>query len=146
MYLILTNLWINWSLLQDKFSEPHLRPLRAAVFVLQAVSGLIPTIHYIIRLQPEEHLAFYWLVIEYILQIKAVLFFASHYPEKLLPGKFDIWFSSHQLFHIFTLLSTLAYVRFMFITVQNTLTVNYNKIEIVTEFWQKSLVKILLKV
>lgn len=37
--------------------------------------------------------------------ILAALFYGSHLPEALLPGKFDILGSSHQLFHVFVYLN-----------------------------------------
>jgi len=32
------------------------------------------------------------------------------WPERVLPGKFDIWGSSHQIFHIFVLLAAAAHL------------------------------------
>lgn len=100
--------------------------MRAAVFLFLGLSAIVPTIHYIFKLKPEEYVAFTWLMITYVLQVIALLFFATHYPEKKYPGKFDVWFSSHQIFHVFTVLATLAYFRFMYIGVQIKMSVFYN--------------------
>jgi hypothetical protein len=36
----------------------------------------------------------------YILFVLQAFFFASHLPEKLFPGKFDILGQGHQIFHV----------------------------------------------
>ena len=43
-----------------------------------------------------------WLyILVYTLMLVAVFFYGSKLPEKLLPGKFDLFGHSHQFFHIF---------------------------------------------
>ena len=38
------------------------------------------------------------------------LFFASRFPESVWPGKFDIWGSSHQIFHVMIVIACVVHV------------------------------------
>ncbi|KAK6009181.1 hypothetical protein OSTOST_25921 [Ostertagia ostertagi] len=92
---IIVSLW-------DKFSESRFRPLRAGVFVAMGCSGILPTVHYIItdgvRSLFEDN-AFHWLLLMAFLYLLGALLYATRTPERFFPGKCDIWFQSHQLFH-----------------------------------------------
>ncbi|KIH64200.1 hypothetical protein ANCDUO_05492, partial [Ancylostoma duodenale] len=83
---IIVSLW-------DKFSESRFRPLRA---------GIVPTVHYIItdgvRSLFEDN-AFHWLLLMAFLYLLGALLYATRTPERFFPGKCDIWFQSHQIFH-----------------------------------------------
>ncbi|CAD6195116.1 unnamed protein product [Caenorhabditis auriculariae] len=92
---IVVSLW-------DKFSEPRYRPFRAGVFVGMGASGIVPTIHYIItdgvRSLFEDN-SFHWLLLMAFLYLLGAMLYATRTPERFFPGKCDIWFQSHQLFH-----------------------------------------------
>ncbi|CAB3409082.1 unnamed protein product [Caenorhabditis bovis] len=92
---IVVSLW-------DKFSESKFRPIRAGVFVGMGCSGIVPTIHYIItdgvRSLFEDN-SFHWLLLMAFLYLLGALLYATRTPERFFPGKCDIWFQSHQLFH-----------------------------------------------
>ncbi|CAJ0580469.1 unnamed protein product, partial [Mesorhabditis spiculigera] len=86
----------------DKFSESRFRPLRAGVFVAMGCSGVVPTVHYIITdgvhsLFNEN--SFHWLLLMAALYLIGAGLYATRTPERFFPGKCDIWFQSHQLFH-----------------------------------------------
>lgn len=93
---IVVSLW-------DKFSAPEYRNLRAGLFIGLGLSGVIPAIHYSAR----EGLtaafttgALGWLLLMAALYIGGALLYAMRIPEKWFPGYCDIWFQSHQIFHI----------------------------------------------
>ncbi|KAH8395819.1 hypothetical protein KR215_004574 [Drosophila sulfurigaster] len=93
---IIVSLW-------DKFSEPNLRPLRAGVFMSFGLSGVIPAIHYSIMegwFSQISRASLGWLILMGLLYILGALLYALRVPERWFPGKFDIWFQSHQLFHV----------------------------------------------
>ncbi|EDV91361.1 adiponectin receptor protein isoform X1 [Drosophila grimshawi] len=93
---IIVSLW-------DKFSEPSLRPLRAGVFMSFGLSGVIPAIHYSIMegwFSQISRASLGWLILMGLLYILGALLYALRVPERWFPGKFDIWFQSHQLFHV----------------------------------------------
>ncbi|XP_039970486.1 adiponectin receptor protein [Bactrocera tryoni] len=93
---IIVSLW-------DKFSEPGLRPLRAGVFMSFGLSGIIPAIHYSLMegwFSKISQASLGWLILMGLLYILGAMLYALRVPERWFPGKFDIWFQSHQLFHI----------------------------------------------
>lgn len=93
---IMVSLW-------DKFSESRYRPLRAGVFVAMGCSGVIPAVHYIITdgvTSLFQENSFHWLLLMAALYLLGATLYATRTPERFYPGKFDIWFQSHQLFHL----------------------------------------------
>ncbi|XP_055678397.1 adiponectin receptor protein [Lutzomyia longipalpis] len=93
---IVVSLW-------DKFSEPNLRPLRAGVFMSFGLSGIIPAIHYGLMegwFTQISRASLGWLVLMGLLYILGATFYAARVPERWFPGKCDIWFQSHQIFHV----------------------------------------------
>ncbi|CAF3870209.1 unnamed protein product [Rotaria sordida] len=88
----------------DKFSSAHYRIYRALLFITFGVFGFIPSCHYMIQFGVEH--AFKVGAIQYLLLVAALYLigaclYAARIPERLAPGLFDIWFQSHQLFHVF---------------------------------------------
>uniref|UniRef100_A0A0K0EP17 Adiponectin receptor protein n=1 Tax=Strongyloides stercoralis TaxID=6248 RepID=A0A0K0EP17_STRER len=96
VFAVIVSLW-------DKFSESKYRPYRALVFVLMGLSGVIPAIHFImtdgISKMINEN-GFYYLIVMAILYLIGAMLYATRTPERFFPGKCDIWFQSHQLFHL----------------------------------------------
>lgn len=107
---IVVSLW-------DKFSEPEFRAIRAGMFIALGLSGLIPAVHYGIIFGGYKAFnvgALGWLILMAILYIVGAILYAARIPERLFPGKFDIWFQSHQIFHVFVVIA--AYVHYHGIT------------------------------
>jgi len=87
----------------DRFNTPVYRPLRALLFVCLGGFGLVPTLHLLI--QAGWHSALIeggipWLFLMAVLYITGALLYGARIPERLMPGKFDLWFQSHQIFHV----------------------------------------------
>lgn len=107
---VLVSLW-------DKFGETRFRWLRAVVFATFGCSGIIPAIHYLIVngwFQAIYEGSFGWLFLMAALYLSGATIYALRVPERFFPGKFDIWFHSHQLFHVFVIVA--AFVHFKGIT------------------------------
>ncbi|KAL1117050.1 hypothetical protein AAG570_004378 [Ranatra chinensis] len=107
---IVVSLW-------DRFSDSRFRPLRAGVFAGFGLSGVIPAVHYGIVegwLNAVYNASLGWLILMGCLYILGALVYAFRVPECLFPGKFDIWFQSHQIFH--TLVLAAAFVHYHGIT------------------------------
>ncbi|XP_052781129.1 adiponectin receptor protein-like [Mya arenaria] len=107
---IIVSLW-------SKFSEPRFRPLRAGVFIAFGLSGVIPALHIVITdgfWEAVNKHSLGWLSLMGLLYIVGALIYAIRIPERLFPGKFDIWFQSHQIFHMFVLAA--AFVHYHGIT------------------------------
>lgn len=96
---IMVSLW-------DKFSESGWRPFRAAVFMTFGLSGIIPAIHFGVVegwFTKVSQQSLGWLILMGVLYIFGALLYALRVPERWFPGKCDIWFHSHQIFHVFVL-------------------------------------------
>nr|ACO15235.1 ADIPOR-like receptor CG5315 [Caligus clemensi] len=90
----------------DFFAGPRFRPLRAGVFIFFGLSGIAPATHYGIVNGWEKAVyeaALGWLILMGILYITGALLYAMRIPERFFPGKVDIWFHSHQIFHCFVM-------------------------------------------
>ncbi|CAH8515371.1 unnamed protein product [Schistosoma curassoni] len=92
--------------MSSKFSTPPYRPLRAGVFIALGLSGVIPSVHSTILngfWQSVNHLSFGWLVLMGVLYISGASIYAARVPERCFRGHFDLWFQSHQIFHVFVI-------------------------------------------
>ncbi|XP_066447054.1 adiponectin receptor protein 2 isoform X1 [Eleutherodactylus coqui] len=97
----------------DLFATPQYRGVRAGVFVGLGLSGIIPTLHFVISegfLKAATMGQVGWLFLMASLYITGAALYAARIPERFFPGKCDIWFHSHQLFHIFVVAG--AFVHF----------------------------------
>lgn len=100
----------------DKFSEAHYRPVRAGVFTSFALSSVIPSVHWYIthgglsQLSSAFQSAVYFIILMASLYITGVLFYALRIPERFYPGKFDLYFHSHTLFHIFVFAAAITHL------------------------------------
>ncbi|TMS39208.1 hypothetical protein L596_005772 [Steinernema carpocapsae] len=103
--------------LWDKFAEPKFRPLRAIVFVAMGLSAIVPTVHLFITDGFQylyEYTILHWLVAMGSMYLIGAALYAFRIPERFFPGKCDIWFQSHQLFHTFVIIA--AFIHFHGIT------------------------------
>ncbi|KAK6529720.1 hypothetical protein TWF281_008883 [Arthrobotrys megalospora] len=96
-------------LLNPKYQGLKYRTFRALTFVCTGLSGFAPLAHGIKlfgfeQMMKQSGMPYYML--EGLLLIIGASFYATRIPESKWPGKFDIWFSSHQIFHVFVVLGT----------------------------------------
>lgn len=56
--------------------------------------------------------------IQSIVLLLCAVFYASHLPEKIWPGKFDIFGQSHQIFHVFVIVNNIVTFRAAHIDLQ----------------------------
>jgi len=90
----------------DFFAGPRFRPLRAGVFIFFGLSGIAPATHFGIANGWEKSVeegALGWLILMGCLYITGAVLYAVRIPERFFPGKLDIWFHSHQIFHCFVI-------------------------------------------
>lgn len=97
--------------LHPRLQHPKYRPHRTAAFVSTVLSGLGPAFHgmYVHGMYRGWHeCGVKWWFAEGFWYALGVVFFVSRYPERLVygkdgkgpwKGKFDVWGSSHSLFH-----------------------------------------------
>ncbi|KAI5198357.1 hypothetical protein AUEXF2481DRAFT_31720 [Aureobasidium subglaciale EXF-2481] len=90
------------------FRTPKWRPFRAGMFVAMGASAVVPVLHGVSLFgvtQLQKQMGLSYLVLQGVLYISGAAIYAARVPERLKPGSFDIWGSSHQIFHILVLLA-----------------------------------------
>nr|XP_019048988.1 hypothetical protein I302_02768 [Kwoniella bestiolae CBS 10118]OCF27918.1 hypothetical protein I302_02768 [Kwoniella bestiolae CBS 10118] len=78
------------------------RLLRTCTFLFLGCSTIIPILHLIISegyAHAKRTISVDWIFTAGGIYILGACVYATRYPEKLYPGKFDTYFSSHQIFH-----------------------------------------------
>ena len=89
--------------------------MRAGVFVSLGLSGVIPMLHTIIKNGAEISFGkgqIHWLILMALIYIFGATFYATRFPECKWPGRFDLVFQSHQIFHVMVVIAALG--RFYF--------------------------------
>ncbi|GAB1194770.1 hypothetical protein APSETT444_004020 [Aspergillus pseudonomiae] len=82
---------------------PRWRKVKVGTFGIFGASSFIPLLHGVQRYGLEYMLQYSgikWYLLELTFYGTGVGLYAFRIPERLAPGRFDIWGSSHQLFHI----------------------------------------------
>jgi len=96
-----------------RFRTPTWRPFRASMFVLLGLSAVIPCLHGLEIYGMEQmnrQIGLFWVVLQGSLYILGAAIYAARVPERLWPGSFDIWGSSHQIFHTLVVLAAGAHL------------------------------------
>ncbi|KAF2021540.1 HlyIII-domain-containing protein [Aaosphaeria arxii CBS 175.79] len=99
--------------IHPKMRSPALRPFRALMFVLMGLSACAPVAHGLELFGIEELrnvLGLDWVLLQGALYILGAGIYAARVPERLRPGKFDIWGSSHQIFHVLIVIAAVAHL------------------------------------
>jgi adiponectin receptor len=100
--------------LLPRFRSRQWREFRAGIFVTMGLSALIPIIHGIKLFglkQTHNQSGMYWFCLEGLFYGLGATFYAKRVPERWWPGAFDIWGSSHQVFHVFVLLGLASHLK-----------------------------------
>ncbi len=96
----------------NKFATPQFRPLRFCVFVLFGLYGGIPFVHIFLRdgyAVSTDAYSLWGFVCMGAVYIFGASLYVMRIPERFFPGKFDIWASSHQLFHVCVVTAALVH-------------------------------------
>ncbi|OTA55836.1 mPR-like GPCR protein [Hypoxylon sp. EC38] len=99
--------------LAPTFQGPRWRTLRLLTFVCTGLSGLAPIIHGIVmfgfeQMMRQSGLPYY--LAEGGLFLLGAVVYATRFPESISPGTFDIYGSSHQIFHILVVVATVVHL------------------------------------
>ncbi|XP_019350060.1 adiponectin receptor protein 1 isoform X2 [Alligator mississippiensis] len=93
------------------FSTPPYRAVRTGVFAALGLSALAPALH----LAAEGGAArLGGLVAPALLYALGAALYAARVPERFCPGRCDIWFHSHQLFHVLVVAAAVAHLQGLF--------------------------------
>ncbi|EXJ90434.1 hypothetical protein A1O1_03535 [Capronia coronata CBS 617.96] len=99
--------------LHPKLQGLSYRHHRTWAFILTSLSGLAPIVHGLLLYGWKEmwiRSGMPYFFLEGLVYGIGAFFFVTRIPESIWPGSFDIWFSSHQLFHIFVVLASLVHL------------------------------------
>jgi len=98
--------------MMDRFNKAQYRWVRAVMFVSLGLFGLVPTLHLIIQMGWNEALVqggISALLLMAFLYILGAVLYGLRIPERFLPGKFDLWFQSHQIFHVLVVCAAMVH-------------------------------------
>ncbi|CAB5396051.1 unnamed protein product [Rhizophagus irregularis] len=93
-----------------RFRKPEFRWFRTGLFIALGGSTFFPVLHAIILYGVHlsfDVIALKSLLITGVLYVVGALIYGARIPERLFPGTFDIWGSSHQIFHFFVVTAAL---------------------------------------
>ncbi|TGO11987.1 hypothetical protein BTUL_0097g00390 [Botrytis tulipae] len=98
----------------ERFRTPAWRPYRAGIFVALALCGAVIPILNGIQLYGfhamRERAGLTWLLLEGFFYILGASLYAARWPERTSPGSYDIWGSSHQIFHMLVLAAAASHL------------------------------------
>ncbi|KAK4445670.1 hemolysin-III channel protein Izh2 [Podospora aff. communis PSN243] len=102
---------VSWF---EHFRTPAWRPYRALMFVGLGASGVVPIVHMLVTdysySQLNELMGLNWVIFQGALYMLGAFIYAARWPERQNPGKFDIWGSSHQIFHVCVVLAAASHL------------------------------------
>lgn len=96
---------ISFSM-STKFAHPSYRRIRAIVFTIFGLYGIIPTVNWLLLdhdkfgFNLNLQLIFKGFIIMSCLYFIGAGLYATRFPERFFPGKCDLYLQSHQIFHI----------------------------------------------
>ncbi|KAF2766435.1 HlyIII-domain-containing protein [Teratosphaeria nubilosa] len=96
-----------------KFRSPEWRPFRAFMFVAMGLSAVVPVVHGLQKYgvqQMQQQIGLSWLVGQGVLYVSGAAIYAARVPERWQPGRYDIFGSSHQIFHVLVLLAAAVHL------------------------------------
>uniref|UniRef100_A0A8C5XTI4 Adiponectin receptor 1 n=1 Tax=Microcebus murinus TaxID=30608 RepID=A0A8C5XTI4_MICMU len=101
----------------DRFATPKHQQTRAGVFLGLGLSGVVPAMHFTITegfVKATTVGQMGWFFLMAMMYITGAGLCAARIPECFFPGKFDIWFQSHLIFHVLVLAA--AFVHFYWVS------------------------------
>ncbi|KAM5354022.1 hypothetical protein ACJ41O_000672 [Fusarium nematophilum] len=98
-------------LVNSRFQGKKWRSFRVLTMVATGLSGFAPLTHGIVifglpQMMKQSGMPYY--LAEGAMLILGALIYATRFPERLSPGTFDIYGSSHQIFHVLVVLATVT--------------------------------------
>ncbi|KAK9903599.1 hypothetical protein WJX75_009680 [Coccomyxa subellipsoidea] len=115
-YLITTGIMGLFTVsvtLLDFFQQQRFRAFRASLFATLGLWGIAPSVHMLLLhgSEPQVKLAFWHNLLMGAIYLLGAVLFALRVPERWKPGAFDLFFSSHQLFHICVVVAALVHYK-----------------------------------
>ncbi|MQL74828.1 hypothetical protein Taro_007199 [Colocasia esculenta] len=99
------------ALLSPALNAPHLRKLRACLFLAMGFSGVVPAAH-AVALNWEHRACHVAVALELAMAAayaSGAWVYVNRVPERWRPGAFDLAGHSHQIFHVFVVVGALVH-------------------------------------
>lgn len=111
--VIVTSVGVSVSIfsLSDKFGSSEYRHIRAIVFIVFGIATALPFIHFFFFSKDHIPVSLVPLLTFGFCYIFGASLYACRIPERYFPGKCDLFFQSHQIFHCFVVLA--AYIHYL---------------------------------
>lgn len=96
-----------------QFRHPTWRRFRARMFIALGLSALFPVVHGVMKFgikQMNKQIGLFWVILQGSLYIGGACIYATQVPERIYPGVFDIWISSHQIFHFMVVMAIISHL------------------------------------
>ncbi|KAF7324630.1 hypothetical protein MKEN_00504500 [Mycena kentingensis (nom. inval.)] len=97
-----------------RYASPEYRRMRTYTFFSCGGVVILPFIHAMWRNGLQEAncaISFNWILAEAAFYVGGALLYSERFPECRWPGRFDIFGSSHQIFHVCSLLAVWAHYK-----------------------------------
>jgi adiponectin receptor len=94
------------------FGTPKYLMFRTGIFLSLGFFGLVPVSHLVWQFglfDPHVTVMIGPLLLMGLLYTLGAIIYATKFPERFYPGRFDVWFSSHQLWHICVVAAALVH-------------------------------------
>uniref|UniRef100_K3XC53 Adiponectin receptor protein n=1 Tax=Globisporangium ultimum (strain ATCC 200006 / CBS 805.95 / DAOM BR144) TaxID=431595 RepID=K3XC53_GLOUD len=94
------------------FGTPRFLVFRTCIFLSLGFFGLVPVSHLVYHFglfDPHVTVMIGPLLLMGLLYTLGAIIYATKFPERFYPGRFDVWFSSHQLWHICVVAAALVH-------------------------------------
>ncbi|CAI5742303.1 unnamed protein product [Hyaloperonospora brassicae] len=94
------------------FGTPKFLVARTCIFLALGFFGVVPVTHLVWRFglsDPHVTIMIGPLLLMGLLYTSGAIIYATKFPERFYPGRFDLWFSSHQLWHICVVAAALVH-------------------------------------
>uniref|UniRef100_A0A0W0FRI0 HlyIII-domain-containing protein n=1 Tax=Moniliophthora roreri TaxID=221103 RepID=A0A0W0FRI0_MONRR len=123
--ITLVGLGAAYIVLNPEYAKPTHRGARTKVFIALGLSAIVPVAHWGFihgGTKMYTEMGFKWLLISGCLYISGALIYANRVPERFYPGRFDLFFASHQIFHVCVIMAALAHYNSILIALEHTYT------------------------
>ncbi|EPX72589.1 hemolysin-III family protein [Schizosaccharomyces octosporus yFS286] len=103
---------VAFTCMLDRFRQPEWRSFRAILFVIMGLFGIFPVLHALFIYTIKDllvRMGLGWLFLQGVFYIVGATIYANRIPEKWYPGKYDVFGSSHQWFHVCVVIAALCH-------------------------------------
>lgn len=112
--ITLAGLVAAYVVLSPHYATPAYRWARTSVFAALGVGAFVPLTHaYLLYgfARMRDEMGILWILLCGGLYASGALIYAARVPERWMPGRFDYFGASHQIFHVFVVLAALSHYK-----------------------------------